>query len=343
MIDVYEPSLYVGKAPENQRSSPQTGRYTNILESATETGSDFIGAFTFVGVWNNRLMTKREGCLMAGMSAAVCPPSITSIPVHFPRSPPFTPKQWTCLSDAEQPLPTYLPTPSSPYSTINSTQLFSDNSTREPLDTESENDAGLNGGEIFGVILLVVVVISGLVVGVMWRKNRREARLGHAARCPKAAEDMGMDILHKEHAIAHVLSRGTASSSLHAAKPPQQRAAGRLETAKAKLQPPGTTRTGHPGWWGLASSGASSPPPPPYAVAGKTKAPHRHRHVCGPIGSHDNHDLTHDEHFAHHTAEVGKGQRTPKPGGRRIAGAGGFGVQLHAWKGKAKMVGHSHV
>ena len=201
MIDIYEPSLYVGKAPEHQRSTPQTGRYTNILESSTETGSDFIGAFTFVGVWNNRLMTKREACLMAGMSAAVCPPSITSIPVHFPRSPPFTPKQWTCLTDADQPLPTYLLTPSSPYSTtvdgINSTLLlFFDNSTREHLDTESENDAGLNGGEIFGVIVLVVVIVLCLAFGGMWYKNRKEAKLGHAAKFPTVAH-LGAKI-HRE-------------------------------------------------------------------------------------------------------------------------------------------------
>ena len=52
----------------------------------------------------------------------------------------------------------------------------------------NDDDHGLTGGEIFGIILLVVVItLSFGCVGMSW-KNRKEAKQGHAAKFPKMAQ-----------------------------------------------------------------------------------------------------------------------------------------------------------
>jgi len=100
MIDVYEPDLYVGKAPKNQHSTANTGRYTNILEDANEKGHDFVGEFTMVAVWNNYLMTEAEAAKMAGIQDASVPSmTVKTIPVHRPTKFAMTPREATEITD----------------------------------------------------------------------------------------------------------------------------------------------------------------------------------------------------------------------------------------------------
>jgi len=123
MIDVYEPDLYVGKAPKNQHSTANTGRYTNILEDANEKGHDFVGEFTMVAVWNNYLMTEAEAAKMAGMQDASVPAmTVKTIPVHRPTEFAMTPREATGITNTEQPRLTIadyaVPPPSTPKNVI---------------------------------------------------------------------------------------------------------------------------------------------------------------------------------------------------------------------------------
>lgn len=104
MIDVYEPDLYVGKAPRHQHSSDHTGRYTNILGDADEKGHDFVGEFTMVGVWNNYVMTEAEAARMAGIQDAAAPRmTVGKVPVHTPTAFAMTPREAAGVTDAGQP------------------------------------------------------------------------------------------------------------------------------------------------------------------------------------------------------------------------------------------------
>ena len=139
-----------------------------------------------------------------------------------------------------------------------------------------DDDGGLTGGEIFGIILLVVVITLSLgCVGMSW-KNRKEATLGHAAKFPKVAQYSHM-VGVKVHGLQDKIVRTHhhAGAKIH-----------------HKALPGHPKKTTEP--------------------TAEAKSKVTHNRVFGPI-HHDNRDLTHHDHFKFHTADVGTGQHPVKP------------------------------
>ena len=50
-----------------------------------------------------------------------------------------------------------------------------------------DDGASLSGGEIFGIVLLIFVIVAGAVLGWMWRRNRQEASAGRTPKYPRIA------------------------------------------------------------------------------------------------------------------------------------------------------------